>query len=146
MAASLGAVGALIFPDPHSFRPNDTYPNTRWTSGDAVFERPITTNLGDPLTPEIPSIDGMYRGPRNMTAFGAIPSQPISYNDALMLLNLLQGERNGVYLSDQHGLSTDKAEYRLFPFLFVVKFSYYKKTVYRIAFQTKKIISKSSKQ
>ena len=88
-----GAVGALLFPDPQSPRhgPNDTYPNTPWTSGAAVFERPMAQNMGDPLTPEIPSIDGMYRRPRNKTNFAEIPSQPISYNDALYLLSLLKG-------------------------------------------------------
>ncbi|KAJ7380079.1 hypothetical protein OS493_010787 [Desmophyllum pertusum] len=95
LAASLGAIGALIFPDPHSSgpNPNDTYPNTPWTSGDAVFEKPVGINLGDPLTPEIPSIDGMYRGPRNMTNLAPIPSQPISYNDALVLLGQLKGDK-----------------------------------------------------
>ena len=88
-----GAVGALLFPDPQSpgHGPNDTYPNTPWTSGAAVFERPMAQNMGDPLTPEIPSIDGMYRRPRNKTNFAEIPSQPISYNDALYLLSLLKG-------------------------------------------------------
>lgn len=92
-AAALGAVGALIFPDAHSsgHGPNDTYPNTPWTSGDALFERPMATNWGDPLTPGMPSIDGMYRGPKNMTKFATIPTQPISYNDALFLLRQLKG-------------------------------------------------------
>lgn len=90
---TLGAIGALVFPEPpeSGHGPNDTYPNTRWTSGDAVPERPAATNFGDPLTPGIPSIDGMYRRPKNMTALAAIPTQPISYNDALYLLRQLKG-------------------------------------------------------
>ena len=90
---ALGAVGALVFPEPPSsgHGPNDTYPNTRWTSGEAIFERPVATNWGDPLTPGMPSIDGMYRGPMNMTKLAAIPIQPISYNDALFLLRQLKG-------------------------------------------------------
>lgn len=91
LAARLGAVGALIFPDVHSSRPNNTYPYTSKISGDAVFEKPVATNWGDSRTPEIPSIDGLYRGARNMTASGIIPSQPISYNDALVLLKQLRG-------------------------------------------------------
>lgn len=92
-AASLGAIGALIFPDPHSSRhsPNDTYPNSAWMSGDAIFERPMATNFGDPLTPQMPSIEGMYRRPINVTKLASIPSQPISYNDALVLLKQLRG-------------------------------------------------------
>ena len=92
-AAALGAIGALVFPEPprSGHGPNDTYPNTRWTSGEAIPERPMAANLGDPLTPGMPSIDGIYRGPMNMTKFGAIPTQPISYNDALLLLKQLKG-------------------------------------------------------
>lgn len=94
-AVALGAVGALVFPEPppsgHS--PNDTYPNTRWTSGEAIPERPVATNWGDPRTPGMPSIDGMYRGSMNMTKFAPIPIQPISYNDALILLKQLKGPR-----------------------------------------------------
>lgn len=90
LAVSLGAIGALVFPDVHSSRPNDTYPYTSKISGDAVFEKPEAANFGDPLTPGIPSIEGMYRGPKNLTAFAAIPTQPISYNDALKLLSHLQ--------------------------------------------------------
>ncbi|KAJ7380081.1 hypothetical protein OS493_010789 [Desmophyllum pertusum] len=35
----------------------------------------------------------MYRGPKNMTNFAPIPSQPISYNDALVLLRQLKGDK-----------------------------------------------------
>lgn len=93
LAIKHGVVGALVFPDPRSpgHGPNDTYPNSRWTSGEAIFERAMATNLGDPLTPELPSTNGMYRRPRNKTNFAAIPSQPISYHDALYLLSLLKG-------------------------------------------------------
>ena len=93
LAVSLGAIGALVFPDVHSSRPNDTYPYTSKISGDAVFEKPEAANFGDPLTRGIPSIEGMYRGPKNLTAFAAIPTQPISYNDALKLLSHLQSKR-----------------------------------------------------
>lgn len=94
VAAKYGAVGGLLFPDlqpGHS--PNNTYPNAQWRSGEAVFESPVGTNIGDPLTPDMPSIEGMYRRLRNNTNFAEIPSQPISYNDAMTLLTLLKGMR-----------------------------------------------------
>ena len=56
------------------------------------MERPMGENLGDPLTPRLPAIDDMYRGPKNLTNFASIPTQPISYNDAMHLLKHLKGK------------------------------------------------------
>ncbi|XP_031568869.1 aminopeptidase NAALADL1-like isoform X2 [Actinia tenebrosa] len=95
-AAKLGAKGALLYPDPieHSSEgqsEEDTYPNTVWSSPEAIFEKPLRYMYGDPLTPDLPSIPGMYRRPLNKTGLPSIPSQPISYKDAMYLLSRLNG-------------------------------------------------------
>ena len=93
VAAASGAIGALVFIEPKSgHSPNESYPYTPWTSGEAIMERPMAQNLGDPLTPGLPAIDDMYRGPKNLTNFASIPTQPISYNDAMHLLKHLKGK------------------------------------------------------
>lgn len=98
MAAELrGAVGALLYVDPkvvaqEGYDSKDTYPEKTWASKDAVFSKGLNAHFGDPLTPLLPSIPGMYRRPRNESSLPSIPSQPISYGDALHLLSLLKGE------------------------------------------------------
>lgn len=96
-AAEQGAKGALLYPDPIYFSlegqsEKDTYPNTVWSSRDAIYEKPLRHMYGDPLTPELPSIPGMYRRPLNETGLPSIPSQPISYKDAMYLLSRINGK------------------------------------------------------
>jgi len=95
LAVKHGAIGALLFPDLESngHGLNDTYPKTKWTSGEAEFVIPVAMNLGDALTPNLPATEGMYRRPWNETNFAAIPAQPISFNDAIRLLGFLKGQR-----------------------------------------------------
>ncbi|XP_068670290.1 putative N-acetylated-alpha-linked acidic dipeptidase isoform X1 [Montipora foliosa] len=92
-----GAVGALLYVDPsvvaqEGYASKDTYPETVWMSKDAVFSRALNVHYGDQLTPNLPSIPGMYRRPRNESSLPSIPAQPISYGDALHLFSLLKGE------------------------------------------------------
>ena len=96
-AAKRGAVGAILYVDPASVTKegtdsSDTYPNAPWGSKEAVFSKKLTRNNGDPLTPHLPSITGMYRRLRNESNLPSIPAQPISYEDALNLLSRLRGE------------------------------------------------------
>ena len=92
-----GAIGALLYVDPVSVAPEghesqETYPNKAWMSKDAVFSKALYAHFGDPLTPNFPSIPGMYRRPINQSGFPTIPVQPISYEDAFNLLSRLKGE------------------------------------------------------
>ena len=48
---------------------------------------------GDPLTPMLPAIDGIYRLNRNETnTLARIPAQVITYNDAVEFLKRLGGK------------------------------------------------------
>lgn len=96
-AAKRGAVGAILYVDPSAVAPegtdsDKTYPNAPWVSKDAVFTKKLLRRNGDPLTPHLPSIPGMYRRPRNETDLPSLPAQPISYGEALNLLSRLRGE------------------------------------------------------
>ena len=96
VAERRGAVGALLYVDPkvvarEGYDSKDTYPEKAWASKDAVFSKGLYGHFGDQLTPLLPSISGMYRRPRNESSLPSIPSQPISYGDALHLLSLLKG-------------------------------------------------------
>jgi len=96
-AAKRGAIGAILYVDPATVAKegtdsSDTYPNAPWVSKDAVFSKNLLQGNGDPLTPHLPSIAGMYRRPRNESNLPSIPAQPISYEDALNLLSRLKGE------------------------------------------------------
>lgn len=95
-AAKRGAVGAILYVDPaivaeEGTDSSNTYPNAPWVSKDAVFSKKLSRGNGDPLTPHLPSITGMYRRPRNESNLPSIPAQPISYEDALNLLSRLRG-------------------------------------------------------
>ena len=76
---------------PEGYSSKDTYPDKPWMSKDAVFSKDLSLQFGDMLTPNLPSIPGMYRMPRNESALPRIPAQSISYGDALHLFNLLKG-------------------------------------------------------
>ena len=96
-AARRGAAGAILYVDPIAIAQDGTdskhtYPNTFWASKTAVFSKTLTRRNGDLLTPNLPSITGMYRNPRNETELPKIPAQPISYEDALYLLSRLKGK------------------------------------------------------
>lgn len=97
LAAKHGAIGAILYPDPVIYSQagqsdKDTYPNTEWSSRDSIYEKPVRSMFGDPLTPGLPSLPGMYRRPLNETPLPTIPSQPISYEDAQKLLSRMNGK------------------------------------------------------
>ena len=96
-AAKRGAIGAILYVDPATVAQEGTdsqhtYPNKAWMSKTAVFSKKLTTRNGDLLTPNLPSITGMYRRPKNETGLPNIPAQSISYEDALNLLSRLKGK------------------------------------------------------
>lgn len=51
-----------------------------------------SANVGDPLTPVLPSTKGIYRRPVNESELPKIPAQAISYGDAMELLRRLGGK------------------------------------------------------
>lgn len=86
-----------MYPDPSIYSKNGqsdeaTYPNTVWSNNEAIYEKPLRSMFGDPLTPGLPATQGMFRRKLNETHLPSIPTQPISYSDAIELLSRMNGK------------------------------------------------------
>ncbi|XP_068726976.1 glutamate carboxypeptidase 2-like [Montipora capricornis] len=98
-AANYGAKAALIFSDPADYAlaggdPKDTYPNTAWLPATGVQRGSIYTasGVGDPQTPGIGSIPGMYRRSQEESQLPPIPAHPMGYGDAIHFLSIMGGQ------------------------------------------------------
>ena len=95
-AQKCGAAGVLLYSDPADYSPedmNNTFPKTWWLPGTGTQRGTISFADGDPLTPLLPSIEGVYRITRNDTdTLPKIPAQVLTYDDAVEFLKRLKGE------------------------------------------------------
>ncbi|KAL9983851.1 hypothetical protein ACROYT_G006092 [Oculina patagonica] len=95
-AEACGAAGVLLYSDPADYSPegmNNTFPKTWWLPGTGTQRGTIGRTNGDPLTPLLPAIDGVYRITRNDTdVLPTIPAQVITYNDVVEFLKRLKGD------------------------------------------------------
>ncbi|MHA6204116.1 transferrin receptor-like dimerization domain-containing protein [Dyella soli] len=97
LAAEHGAVGCLIYSDPHDdgYAEGDTYPQGGWRPADAVQRGSVADMQqypGDPLTPGVGSTPGAKRlALKDAKTILKIPVLPISYADATPLLKSLTG-------------------------------------------------------
>lgn len=97
VAAEHGALGCIIYSDPRDdgFAQGDVYPKGAWRNEHSaqrgsVSDMPLYS--GDPSTPNIGSVEGVKRLPLNeIPTLTKIPVLPISYADALPLLQSLDG-------------------------------------------------------
>jgi len=97
VAAEHGAVGCIIYSDPHEdgYFQGDVFPAGAWRSADgaqrgSVMDMPLYP--GDPLTPGVGASEGAKRLPLSEAkTITKIPVLPISYGDATPLLRALQG-------------------------------------------------------
>ncbi len=97
VAAEHGAVGCIIYSDPHEdgYFQGDVFPAGAWRSADgvqrgSVMDMPLYP--GDPLTPGVGASEGAKRLPLSEAkTITKIPVLPISYGDAKPLLAALQG-------------------------------------------------------
>ena len=94
LAEKRGAIGTLLYTDPREFAPEgsgSTFPDSFWLP-DTGIQRGVAIYRGvpgDPRTPGMPSIDGIYR--MNDTFMPSVPSYQLSYADALDVLRLMNG-------------------------------------------------------
>ena len=97
VAAEQGAVGCLIYSDPHEdgYFQGEVFPSGPWRSRDgaqrgSVMDMPLYP--GDPLTPGVGASEGAKRLPiSEAKTLTKIPVLPISYGDAQPLLEALKG-------------------------------------------------------
>ncbi|CAF3610983.1 unnamed protein product [Rotaria sp. Silwood1] len=105
-AQYFGAVGAILYNDPANSAPFGTSPDQVY---DKTWYMPPTgaqrgssrISKGDPLTPIYPSTDYMYRvKEENVKFLPKIPAQPISYSEAQLIFQYMQGSE---VISDWRG-------------------------------------------
>ncbi|HEV8580292.1 MAG TPA: transferrin receptor-like dimerization domain-containing protein [Thermoanaerobaculia bacterium] len=97
VAAEHGAVGCIIFSDPHEdgYFQGDVYPKGGWRSDrsaqrGSVADMPVYS--GDPLTPGVGATEDAKRlDVKSAPTLTKIPVLPISYGDALPLLKAMGG-------------------------------------------------------
>src|SRR5712671_372751 len=125
VAAEHGAVGCLIYSDPHEdgYVQGDTFPNGAWRPKDgvqrgSVADMPIYP--GDPLTPGIGATKTAKRLPvKDAPTITKIPVLPISYGDAQPLLAALGGSvvpqswRGGLPITYRFGPGPAKVHLRV---------------------------------
>jgi N-acetylated-alpha-linked acidic dipeptidase len=125
VAAEHGAIGCLIYSDPadDGYAIGDTYPDGGYRPKDgvqrgSVMDMPVYP--GDPLTPDVGATKDAKRLDRkDALTIMKIPVQPISWEDALPLLQSLKGEvvpaawRGGLPITYHVGPSVDKAHLKL---------------------------------
>ncbi len=97
VAAENGAIGCLIYSDPHDdgYYQGDVYPKGGYrpeqsAQRGSVMDMPVYP--GDPLTPGTPAVDpNRAPDPKKAATVTKIPVMPISYGDAEPLLRALTG-------------------------------------------------------
>jgi N-acetylated-alpha-linked acidic dipeptidase len=125
VAAEHGAVGCLIYSDPHDdgFAEGETFPNGPWRPKDgvqrgSVADMPIYA--GDPLTPGVGATKNAKRlDLKDVQVFTKIPVLPISHADAQPLLASLTGPvaplawRGGLAITYRVGPGAGKVHFKL---------------------------------
>jgi N-acetylated-alpha-linked acidic dipeptidase len=125
VAAEHGAIGCIIYSDPadDGYAEGDTYPVGSFRPKDgvqrgSVMDMPVYP--GDPLTPGVGATKDAKRLDRkDAITIMKIPVLPISYEDALPLLQSLKGEvvpahwRGGLPITYHTGPSKDKVHLKL---------------------------------
>ncbi|HEX5410350.1 MAG TPA: M28 family metallopeptidase [Terriglobia bacterium] len=98
VAAEHGAVGCLIYSDPHEdgYFQGDVYPHGAFRPLEGVQRgsvMDITQYSGDPLTPGVGATKSAHRIPlKELKVLSPIPTLPLSYGDAKPLLEALAGQ------------------------------------------------------
>jgi N-acetylated-alpha-linked acidic dipeptidase len=137
VAAEHGAVGCLIYSDPHEdgYFHDDPYPNGNARPAEgaqrgSVMDMPVYP--GDPQTPGVGAVPGAKKIPLSeVQTITKIPVMPISYTDALPFLKSLQGPvapegwRGSLPMTYHVGPSTAKAH-------LLLKFNWDRKPLYDV--------------
>jgi len=125
VAAEHGAIGCLIYSDPEDdgYAVGDVYPEGGYRAKNSVqrgsvMDMPVYP--GDPLTPDVGATkDAKRLDIKDVKTIMKIPVQPISWEDALPLLQSLRGEvapaswRGGLPITYHIGPSIDKVHLKL---------------------------------
>ncbi|XP_028396940.1 glutamate carboxypeptidase 2-like [Dendronephthya gigantea] len=94
-AQDCGAIGAILYNDPADYAPegqDKVYPKYIWLPKTGVQRGSLFQGRGDPLTPGLPSVEGVFRIPEEKAGLPKIPATPIPYGDAVRLLEIMEGD------------------------------------------------------
>ncbi|XP_065069888.1 putative N-acetylated-alpha-linked acidic dipeptidase [Rhopilema esculentum] len=92
LGEAAGAIGMILYTDPADYASGtSSYPKSWWMPPDGVQRGTVQLGDGDPLTPGYPSTDHAFRINESDAILPRIPVQPISYQDALPFISLLDG-------------------------------------------------------
>ncbi|XP_041644155.1 aminopeptidase NAALADL1 [Cheilinus undulatus] len=98
-AAPFGVIGVLVYTDPLDINDglmsdiNETYPHSWYLPPSGVERGAYGTHYGDLLTPYLAAKEETYRIPtEDITGIPPIPTQPIGFEDAYILICVLGGE------------------------------------------------------
>lgn len=98
-AAPFGVVGVMVYTDPWDINDgvmsdvNETYPHSWYMPPSGVERGSYNTDFGDLLTPYLAAKEETYRIPEeSITGIPPIPTQPIGFEDAYVLICELGGE------------------------------------------------------
>ena len=83
-----------MYNDPADFAPegeDKVYPKYIWLPKTGVQRGSIFTSRGDPTTPGLPAIDGVYRISPDDANLPQIPAAPMPYGDAVHILKIMEG-------------------------------------------------------
>lgn len=105
LAQQSGCVAVIIYSDPEDYAPRGgppTFPNGTSLPPSGVQRGSVFRGSGDPLTPGVPSIQGVHRiNYEEVMEEGLVPSipvQPISYGDAIHFMRYdIEFSRNLTY-------------------------------------------------
>ena len=97
-AQDCGANGAILYNDPKDYAKlgqDKVYPQYIWLPKTGVQRGSIFKGRGDPLTPGLPSVDGVFRLPIDKANLPKIPATPMPYGDAVRVLEIMEGKSVG---------------------------------------------------
>lgn len=83
-----------MYNDPADFAPegqDKVYPEYIYLPKTGVQRGSILANRGDPITPGLPSVDGIFRIAPEDAGLPQIPATPMPYGDAVKLLKIMEG-------------------------------------------------------
>ena len=84
-----------MYNDPENAAPkgqNNVYPKGMYMPKTGVQQGSIATSLGDPITPGLPSIDGIFRISPDEAGLPTIPATPMPYGDAEEIMKIMDGK------------------------------------------------------
>ncbi|XP_063172754.1 aminopeptidase NAALADL1 [Candoia aspera] len=99
--AKFGVIGVVVYTDPADINdgktsPEETYPHSWYMPRSAVERGSYNSHFGDLLTPYFPAKNFTYRIPEDqIVGIPPIPTQPIGFEDAKVLICNLGGPKAG---------------------------------------------------